>query len=149
MDDHAIRLMQLAQEGYSCSQIILALGLETAGRENPALIRAMSGLAYGCGTGAGTCGALTAGSVLIGLHAGNGPAGDAGSDRLPLMLEALTTWFSERVGNDHGGIDCRAIVGEAGPAASRSRCGTIVAETYAEVMEILQANGFDPTTPPD
>ena len=142
-------MMQLAHRGYSCGQIILALGLETAGRDNPGLIRAMAGLAYGCGTGAGTCGALTGGSVLIGLHAGNGPAGDAGSDRLPLMLESLTTWFSERVGEANGGIDCRAIVGESGPAASRTRCGTIVAETFAEVMEILLANGFDPTTPPD
>lgn len=39
-----------------------------------------------------------------------------------------------------------AIVGEAGPVASRQRCGTIVVETYGKVMEILTANGIDPMT---
>jgi hypothetical protein len=34
-------------------------------------------------------------------------------------------------------------VGEEGPAGTRQRCGAILAETYAKVMEILISNGFD------
>jgi hypothetical protein len=62
-----------------------------------------------------------------------------------LMLEELSDWFDERVGGPHRGITCEAIVGEEGPEAARQRCGAIVAETYTKVLEILSANGFDPS----
>jgi hypothetical protein len=62
MDDTMIRMMRLAQKGFTCSQILLLLALEARGEQNPALVRAAAGLAYGCGTGKGSCGVLTGGS---------------------------------------------------------------------------------------
>jgi hypothetical protein len=50
MDDTLIRMMQLGQQGYTCSQIIMLLGLEVRAESNPGLVRAMAGLAYGCGS---------------------------------------------------------------------------------------------------
>jgi len=35
-------------------------------------------------------------------------------------------------------------VGVGVPAAALKRCGAIVADTYAKVLEILAAHGFDP-----
>ena len=144
MDDVMIRMMQLAQDGYYCSQILLMLALETSGRENPDLVRAMAGLAYGCGSGQATCGTLTGGSCLLALYAGKGASQERESDRFMLMLQELNDWFTEKVGARYGGIECEKIVGEEGPAAVRQRCGVIIAETYAKAMEILVANDFDP-----
>jgi hypothetical protein len=144
MDDLMIRMLQLSQKGYGCSQILIRLVLETRGEDNPALVRAMAGLAYGCGAGRATCGTLTGACCALALYAGKGRDGEAANDRLMLMLQELSDWFWGHVGSSHGGIDCEAIVGEGGPAAARQRCGAIVADTYAKLLEILAANGFDP-----
>jgi hypothetical protein len=144
MDDTLIRMLQLGQKGYACSQIIILLGLEQRGETNPGLVRAMEGLAYGCGTGRGSCGALTGGCCLLALYAGKSGDEETASDRLPVMLQELTDWFAMRTGCEDGEMSCEAIVGEEGPSAARQRCGSIVADTYAKVMEILAANEIDP-----
>ncbi|MFH1982358.1 MAG: DVU_1555 family C-GCAxxG-C-C protein [Pseudomonadota bacterium] len=144
MDDTLIRMMQLGRKGYTCSQIIMLLGLDVRGESNPGLVRAMSGLAYGCGSGRGSCGTLTGGCCLLALYAGKGGDGETASDRLALMLQELTEWFAERVGCTDREMSCDAIVGDGGPAASRQRCGELVADTVAKVMEILTANDIDP-----
>jgi hypothetical protein len=143
MDDTMIRMMRLAQKDYTCSQILILLALEARGEQNPALVRAGAGLAYGCGTGKGSCGVLTGGSCVIALFAGKGSDEEQESDKFTLMLQDLSDWFSEHVGNKYGGIECQAIVGDEGPTAARQRCGAILGETYAKVMEILISNGFD------
>jgi len=143
MDDTAMAMMRLGARGYSCAQIMLLLTLAQRGEENPALVRAMTGLAYGGGAGGGTCGALTGAWCLLGLYAGKGADHETESPRLPLMLQEIDDWFRERVGGA-GGITCAAVTGEEGPAASRARCGAIVADTYRKVVEILRSNGFDP-----
>lgn len=144
LNDVSIRILQLSAQGYGCSQVLMQLALEARGEDNPGLVRAMAGLEYGCGGGRATCGALTAGCCVLALYAGGG--GETGaSERLPLMLQALSDWFEARVGGAHGGISCEAIAGQEGPAAARQRCGTIVADTHAQLLEILAANGFDPS----
>jgi hypothetical protein len=145
MNDVMLRMLQLSQKGYGCSQILIRLFLEARGEDNPALIRCMAGLAYGCGGGRATCGTLTGACCALALYAGKGKDEEAGSERLLLMLQEVTDWFEEKVGVPHGGIACETIVGVEGPAAARQRCGTIVADTYAKVLEILAANGFDPS----
>jgi hypothetical protein len=145
MDDVTIRMLQLSQKGYGCSQVLVRLFLEARGEDNPALVRSMAGLAYGCGGGRATCGTLTGGCCALALYAGKGADGEEGSERLMLMLQELSDWFEEKVGGLHGGIACETIVGTEGPAAARQRCGVIVADTYVKVLEILAANGFDPS----
>jgi hypothetical protein len=144
MDDILIRMLQLGQKGYNCSQIIMLLGLELRGETNPRLVRAMGGLAYGCGSGHGTCGVLTGGCCLLALYAGKGSDEEVPSDRYDLMLQELNDWFASRSGCDPGDMSCDAIVGEAGPVASRQSCGALVADTFTKVIEILTANEIDP-----
>ena len=144
MNDTLIRLMALGGKGYNCSQVLIILALEERGGSNPALVRAMAGPAYGCGNNQGACGALTGGSCILGLYGGKGSDNEAASEKLPIMLQELSDWFVERVGGMHGGITCEAIVGNAGPEASRRTCGTMVAETFEKAMEILTINGFEP-----
>ena len=144
MDATRIRMLELGAQGYTCSQVMILLGLEIRGETNPGLVRAMAGLAYGCGSGDGTCGVLTGGCCLLALYAGKGADKETQADRLAVMLQELGDWFCRHTESTPGGISCNAIVGEAGPAASRQRCAAILAETYAKVMEILSANAFDP-----
>jgi len=146
MDDTMIQMMRLAQKGYTCSQILILLALEARGEQNPALVRSAAGLAYGCGTGKGSCGVLTGGSCVIALFAGKGSDEEHESEKLTLMLHDLSDWFFDHVGSQYGGIECQAIVGDEGPAAARQRCGAILGETYAKVMEILISNDFDPSS---
>jgi hypothetical protein len=143
MDDTTMEMMRLAARGYSCAQIMVAMAPGIRGEENPALVRAMAGLAYGGGTGGGTCGALAGAWCLVGLYAGKGKDEETESLRLPRMLEEITEWFQERIGHARGGITCDVITGEDGPAAARQRCGLLVADTFSRVMEILAENGFD------
>jgi hypothetical protein len=145
MDDYQIEMMRLAAKGYACSQIIVQLGLAARGEENPALVRSMAGLAYGCGGGQTSCGALTGGCCLLALYAGKGADTETESEKLPLMLSELSEWFQTAVGGQYGGIICETITGEGGPAAARQRCGTIVGDTVAKAMEILMTHGFDPS----
>jgi hypothetical protein len=144
MDDTLIRMLQLGQKGYTCSQIIILLGLEVRGETNPGLVRAMGGLAYGCGTGRGSCGVLTGGCCLLALYGGKGSDAESVSDHLDLMLQDLNDWFCRHTGCAPDDMSCDAIVGEAGPVASHQRCGAILADTYGKVMQILAANDIDP-----
>lgn len=144
MTDLTVRMLQLTQKGYGCSQILMRLFLEARGEDNPPLVRAMAGLAYGCGAGRASCGTLTGACCVLALYAGKGDDDEPGSERLMLMLQELSDWFDEHVGRAHGGITCDRIVGAEGPTAARRRCAAIVADTYAKTLEILTANGFDP-----
>lgn len=144
MDEVLLRLLELGGKGYYCSQILMALALEERGESNSGLVRAMAGLAYGCGNSQATCGVLTGASCVLALYAGKGGDEEEASDRLIAMMQELADWFVEKVGARHGGIACQDIVGEAGPEASRQTCGSLVAETFEKTMQILTANGFDP-----
>lgn len=145
MDDHLIRMMQLGAKGYVCSQILVKMMLEMRGEENAPLIRAMAGPGYGCATGSATCGALVGGCCALALYAGKGSDAETPSEKLPIMLTALSDWFRERVVGPHGGITCDEIVGAGGPVKSQQTCAGIVADTYVKINAILAENGIDPT----
>ncbi|MCF8068489.1 MAG: C-GCAxxG-C-C family protein [Desulfobacterales bacterium] len=146
-DEYFFRVAHLGQQGYTCSQIMMLMALETQGKENSDLIRAMNGLAYGCGTGRSDCGILSGGCCVLALYTGNGTEQSQTTERLALMQNELGEWFSNKIVSRQGDISCNAIVGESGPDASRETCGRIVAETFAKVMEILINKGFDPYSP--
>ena len=64
MTTETVRMLELAQKGFYCSQILLFLGLEAQGKSDPDLIRAMSGLAGGWGFPEMSAGRSRAGPVL-------------------------------------------------------------------------------------
>ena len=142
MDDTLMQMLRYAAKGYACSQIMVLLTLDRCKASNPGFVRAMAGLAYGCGNSAATCGLLTSACCVIGYFAGKGTDGEADNEDLMLMLETMNDWFQGQIGERHGGITCQAIVGEAGPEASRSICGGILAETYAQTVKILTDHGI-------
>src|SRR5579863_1315358 len=96
--------MDFAMKGYQCSQILMAMALEAQGKENPDLVRAMSGLLGGMGSGK-TCGALTGGCSVLGLFAGWGEPDASADERLAAMLADFVEWFEAEIKHRHGSVD--------------------------------------------
>lgn len=143
LDERSLRMMQLAGQGFCCSQILALLALEQAGRGNPDFVRAMAGLCHGMSDCDGPCGVLTGGACLLGLFAGKGEPDEIADERLPLMLESFRDWFGEAVAA-YGGITCGSIAGGDCRTPDPARCGTLLAGAYARLLEILAENGIDP-----
>ncbi len=136
------RMRELKQQGFFCSQILMTMGLELQGSENPQLIRAMNALAGGLGFTGETCGALTGGACLLGVYAGKGTPTEEENLRLNFMIEDLVKWFKAGYGQDYGGIRCETILGGE-PNAQAVRCPRMVAGTFQKVKDLLVENGFD------
>lgn len=133
----AFRLFQLATQGFCCSQIVLSLGLDDLGKENPDLLKAMHGLCGGIGRSGKTCGALTGGACLIGLSVGKGTPGESGHPKINLMINDLLEWFE----NTYGNIECEGILDHSLDEGNEYpvQCGNIVSTTFNKVQEILSA----------
>ena len=140
--DELDRMRELKQQGFFCSQILLILGMELQGKENPDLLRAMNALAGGIGFTGETCGALTGGACLLGLYAGKGTPEQEEDPRLLFMSEDLVRWFKDEFGQKYGGIRCEEILSEGGKDMG-SRCPAIVLGTFQKVKNLLVENGFD------
>lgn len=145
MEQTIQRMMELAGKQYNCSQIIVKLGLERQGNENPDLIRSMESLAHGCAFFKATCGALTGAACLLGLYAGRGLDEEPPSEPLNMMLEELGGWFQETYGQPSHGMNCENIVGDlVGTDKGRELCGPIVLQSYLKAIEILHNHGYAP-----
>jgi hypothetical protein len=145
----ADRMLELRSQGFYCSQVLMAMALDLQGRDDPAMMRAMEGLAGGLGfTGEGTCGTLTAGAAVLGLYAGRGRESDDRDPTLFFMVEDLVKWFRDGYGAEYGGLRCNEILA-TDPNAQVTRCPLMVAGTLQRIKEILVKNGFDLAGSPD
>jgi C_GCAxxG_C_C family probable redox protein len=142
MNDEAFRMIELAGQGFYCSQILLILGLEAQGKENPDLIRTMNALAGGLGFSGDTCGALTGGACLLGLYAGRGAPDEEEDPKLNFMISELVDWFRQEFTAQYGGTSCSDILADD-PTNQRTRCPGIVTNTYDKVQDLLLENEFD------
>lgn len=138
----AFRMFQLATQGFCCSQIMLIIGLDEQGKENPDLIKAMHGLCGGIGRSGKTCGAFTGGTCLIGLKVGKGTPTEYGHVKINLMINDLMEWFEET----HGSLDCEGIIDHSLGEGNEYpvQCGSIVTLTFNKVQEILSIYEEDP-----
>lgn len=141
MTETFFKLMELSQAGFYCSQILLIIGLEAQGKENPDVVRAMSGLVGGLGFCGKTCGALTGGACLIGLYAGKGTMEEMEDSRLNDMIRELVEWFEQENLSRYGSINCQEIL-EGNPANRMARCPQLVMQTLEKVRDILAVNGY-------
>ena len=136
------RMMELAQQGFHCSEILLFTGLEAQGKSNPDVIRAVSSLAGGIGSSGDICGAFTGGACLLGLYAGRGASDEEEDPKLRIMISELLDWFLTEQEKRYGGIHCSEIT-EDDPQNMPLRCPQIVAAVYRKVRTILDENGYE------
>ena len=142
-DEMVTRMIELAENKYNCSQIMMILALEQENRENPDLVRAMSGLGDGCGFFKETCGIMTGAASILAWHAGKGADDEKESEKLLPMLEELGDWFGETIAAKYNGTRCNEIVGDlVGTDDGKQICGSIIFQTFGKVNEILAENGF-------
>lgn len=137
------RIMEHAQSGYFCSQILMKLLLETVGEENPALVGAAGGLCGGVGFTSNTCGCLTAGACMISYFTGKREPD--GADH-PLHREVLAEFvrrFTDFLTERYGGTECMCVL--HGDFSQRGKhCPQIMAFTYETVMELLEEKDLIP-----
>jgi len=149
MDETLIEIAPLAAQGYCCSQILGLLALRAQGRENPELVRSLSGLCHGLGacreTGCGTCGILTGGACVLGLYFGKGRTEEQPRERADLAQAGFVDWFVERTRRQYGGSACADILGDDSGTPNLARCGALLAEAWAKLVELLAENGLDVT----
>jgi len=137
------RMMELADQRYNCSQILMLLALEQADRENPDLVRAMSGLGDGCGFFKETCGIMTGGVSILSLYGAKGTDSDDESDKLLFMVEEYNDWFETEIGQQYGGTRCIDITKEsAGTPEVKQICGGLVFSAHKKINAILDRHGF-------
>lgn len=145
-DEVVMRMIELSETNYNCSQILMVLAIEEAGMHNPDLVRSVSGLADGCGFFSETCGAMTGAASIIALHAAKGSDDEAESEHLLPMLQQLGDWFREEIGATYHGTRCKDIAGDlVGTPEVKKICGNVVFQTYNKVTEILVSYGFLPS----
>lgn len=136
------RIIELKQQGFFCSQILLIMGLEMQGKANSDLVGAAQGLAGGLGFTGELCGALSGGATLLGLYAGKGTPEQEDDPRLLFMIEDLVKWFKTEYGEPFGGIRCEEIIASDSQNATR-RCPVMVSGVFQKVKELLVENGYD------
>lgn len=140
--DEMDRMLELRRQGFFCSQILLIMGMELQGKENPDLLRAVHALAGGIGFSGEVCGALTGAACLLGLYAGKGAPEQEEDPRLMFMAEDLVRWFKAEYGAQYGGINCADLVGDSSRNMG-TRCPVFVLGAYQKAKELLVENGFD------
>jgi C_GCAxxG_C_C family probable redox protein len=108
-DEIVVQMIGLAEKNYNCSQIMMIRALQQEGKENPGLVRAMSGLGDGCGFFQETCGIMTGAASVLSWYAGKGADGEEESEKLLPMLQDLGDGFRQEIGEKYSGTQCRDI----------------------------------------
>jgi hypothetical protein len=133
MNDSAGQIRDLSMSGYCCSQIMVKMGLDFMGKENPDLLNAVAGLCRGVHAGL-ICGTLTGGACLLSLYDKNEAAAS--------MIPQLVAWFEETYGSLYGGTSCLAII-EGDPVKKYERCPGLMVETFEKCRELLEEAGYE------
>ena len=131
MADIDVRVHELGLQGLCCTQIMVQLALEERGEHNQQLIDSTGVLCLGLFDGL-VCGALTGGALAMAVLAGERPDG--------VLVAELVDWFR----TTYGMIDCDVFTGDDA-SLQFTRCPAMVAATYAEMRELLDAHGLLPS----
>ncbi|QLA15493.1 DVU_1555 family C-GCAxxG-C-C protein [Desulfolutivibrio sulfoxidireducens] len=144
----SLDILPLVGRGYCCSQALALLALEAQGRENPELVRALSGLCRGLAGSGGTCGILTGGCCVLALYVGKGADAEQPHPMAEPVVADFVDWFREKTTAAYGGDTCPAIMGENQPGGPYpAHCGELLAESFDRILEILASYGIDPSQP--
>ena len=143
MSEEAFRVAELLIDDFKCSHILMRLALEAQGRDDPDLVRAMSGLSLGMGQGF-NCGALSAGCCVIGYFAGRGGDGEHEHAELGAMLDDFAGWFNAAATGQYGGINCSDIM-KFDEGLKQERCPALIIAAWEKIRETLVRHGIDIT----
>jgi hypothetical protein len=133
MTNDLLRLYQLRQQGFCCTQIMIALGLEARGETNGQMVDTLAALCGGLHKGL-LCGALSGAACLLYLFDKENATRE--------MIPELVDWFEETYTPEYGGINCYDIVADDIRKKSEI-CPQLIELTYLKAKEILNQYGHD------
>jgi hypothetical protein len=133
MNNTAKEIRRMSAEGYCCSQIMVKIGLDAKGDENPELLDAVAGLCNGIHFGI-CCGTLTGAACLLSLFDKNKAASD--------MIPKLVDWFETTYTQSCGGINCDEIL-KGNPMNRFEYCPKIMEETVEKCRKLLAECGYE------
>ncbi len=132
-------ILKLGQKGYFCSQILMSLALKNDGKDDPDLIRSMTGFTEGIGRSGGLCGAYLGAVAMLSYYAGKGEDDEIAHESLDEMIKKFTAWFEDYTA-EYGGTLCSRIVGfDRGLIVER--CPLMVRDSLIKCMELLEEYG--------
>lgn len=128
------------RQGYNCAQAVALSNVEALGGRTEGIIQMSAGFGHGMNAGC-TCGALSGGVMAIGmLLAGTGTRGFEKN-----ISEASANLHRAFV-QQFGLTCCRGLRKKLSPLKN-ARCKNITVTTAALTLEVLLANGRQPSTP--
>ena len=143
--DAVQKAVMLFQEGYSCSQAVLAAYADRFGLDEPTALKLAAGFGGGMGQLGETCGALSGAMMVLGLRYGTADAANkTAKNQTYRIMRDLAAEFKLRAGS----MTCRDLLGfdmgtEDGQLAAR-RPGAfhdcpdyvrVAAEIVAEMLD--------------
>lgn len=137
--DVETRIIELAQMGYECSQIMMIMALEMEGAQNPELIRAMSGLNGGIGRTGKTCGCLSGGACALGYYTGKGEEEELEDPSSREYIQQYVHWFETYIGSQYKGTDCEQII-HGNYALCMTTCMPILTACMEKILEMAEEN---------
>lgn len=130
------QMLELSQKGYYCAQILLILALQSEGKENPDLVRAMGGLNGGLGNSGGICGCLTGGACFLSYFTGKGEDDELAHQDNDLIIQEFASWFQEYT-TEYNGTECADIL-EGDHRNKIQRCPIVMEAVLNKCMELLE-----------
>jgi len=128
VDELNDRILELISEQKCCAQIVMAMGLETVGKTDAELVRAMRAPCYGF-HGNHLCGSLVAGSCFLSLYH---------EQYSIILIPELFYWFKEK----YGSLNCLDIIGTE--TGDLSKCIVLMTEVYYRCFALLNQYGIEP-----
>ena len=134
------RIIELSRQGFFCAQILVILGMDTDGKDNPELVRAMGGLSGGLGFTGNICGCLTGGCCLLSYFLGKGEAEEMEDPETRTAISDYVNWFKTKADEECGGDTCLKMTGND-PGKRMELCPGLIAECYEKCIELLSERG--------
>jgi C_GCAxxG_C_C family probable redox protein len=135
----ADRVRELLKQKFHCSQILVQSGMDHLGLDDPALLRAVNGLAGGLGGCGRNCGALTGGVCMFGLFAGRGCENEKEDPELSQMISEYLEWFEQT----YSSPDCDTII-SGDPYNIPEICPDLIEAAADKAEQILCDYGYLP-----
>lgn len=136
-------ILTLSQKGYCCSQILALLILHAQGKENPDLVRSLSGLCHGIGQSGDACGILTGGCCVLAYLVGRETDDDSALPGAKIVLSEFVDWFDEVASEKWGSIHCTDILGEEQPGGpDKSHCRELLAKSWIHLLGVLTVHNI-------
>ncbi|MDR3629371.1 MAG: C-GCAxxG-C-C family protein [Desulfocapsaceae bacterium] len=147
-DEMKERAVALFKQGMHCSQVLVTVGLEKLGIDDPGIVKAMGAFGGGVGGTGNICGSLVGAVSVIGRLYSRASLENKENPRMWAATKAVMKNF-ENLSAPHGGINCSQIarvdwmdrdqVKEfyGNPESRRQHCVTMVGETAKALGDLL------------